>query len=279
MPAVAPALLLAPDADLLCLGFAGSVAGGSARNLLAAGGKVARLAGGGQGTGARKQEPEDERMMSDVTEEEALELLSSTQERSSFFVGFEVEELQRLAGTLTVLQFKVGEVIVTQGEPASFFGLMLEGALAPQVDEQLLMHAQRGVGEIIGEMSLFTGGIRQASMVATREGSLAVVKFSQLERLKEVNEKLARKLNWQLARAAHSKVLEREGRSFADLPEHEIVIACSELLLKQVTTSPAQPPPPAPPASATASSLPISTLPDPTTSSDRGALPSRRRSR
>lgn len=39
-------------------------------------------------------------------------------------------------------------------------------------------------------------------MVATQGGSLAVVKFSQLETLKRSNEKLARKLNWQVRRVS-----------------------------------------------------------------------------
>ena len=38
-----------------------------------------------------------------------------------------------LARTLTVLEFQADEIILTQGESASFFGLMLEGSLAPQV--------------------------------------------------------------------------------------------------------------------------------------------------
>lgn len=61
---------------------------------------------------------------------------------SAFFTGFELAELQHLAHTITVLQFKEGDVIVTQGEPATFFGLVLEGALAPEVDSKLLMEAQ-----------------------------------------------------------------------------------------------------------------------------------------
>ena len=61
-----------------------------------------------------------------------------------------------------------------------------------QVDGEVLESKARGIGEIIGEMSLFTGGIRGASMVAVTAGSLAVLKFAFLERLKHINEKLVR---------------------------------------------------------------------------------------
>ena len=43
--------------------------------------------------------------------------------------------------------------------------------------------------------------------------ALAVVPFSQLERLKQTNPTLATKINDQLARAAVSKLLENDGRS------------------------------------------------------------------
>ncbi|KAL1521224.1 hypothetical protein AB1Y20_022773 [Prymnesium parvum] len=175
----------------------------------------------------------EEKMVSDVDDETALALLARTQEVSQWFHGFARDELQTLARTLTVLEFAAGDLILQHGETASFFGLMLEGSLAPQVDGSVLSAQPRGIGEIIGEMSLFTGGIRGASMVALTAGSLAVYKFASLERLRHADEKLARKLSWQLARAALAKRLEGEGRRLEELEEREVVLQCSELLIKQ----------------------------------------------
>ena len=59
---------------------------------------------------------------------------------------------------------------------------------------------QTGRGEIIGELSLFTGGSRVVSITAVEDGYLAVFSFSQLEGLKRTNPPLALKLNRQLAR-------------------------------------------------------------------------------
>ena len=118
-----------------------------------------------------------------------------------------------LARELTILHFKEGETVLFQGEPATFFGVILKGALVPVVGHERMAQAQRGVGEVIGEMSLFTGGTRNVSVEAAADGYLAVFSFAQLEALQRTNRGLADKLARQLALAALEKQMQTDGRA------------------------------------------------------------------
>ena len=77
-------------------------------------------------------------LLSDVDDEKAVALLAKCQECSAHFNNFTPTELVTLARTLAVLHFKAEEKILLQGEPATFFAVVLEGALAPVVDGRTL---------------------------------------------------------------------------------------------------------------------------------------------
>ena len=114
-------------------------------------------------------------------------MLAACQECSKHFSDFDFQQLIDLAKELTILYFKEGETVLFQGEPATFFGVILKGALVPVVGAEAVGTA-RGVGEVIGEMALFSGGTRNVSLVATVDGYLAVFSFAQLDRLLTTNE-------------------------------------------------------------------------------------------
>ena len=57
-----------------------------------------------------------------------------------------------LAKELTILRFKEGDTVLYQGEPATFFGVLLKGELVPVVGGERLTQSQRGIGEVIGEV-------------------------------------------------------------------------------------------------------------------------------
>ena len=80
---------------------------------------------------------------------------------SAHFRDFSAAEIATLACTLNVLKFKRDDTIVYQGEPATFFAVVLEGTLAPMVNGEPLANMARGVGELVGELALFSGGHRQ----------------------------------------------------------------------------------------------------------------------
>lgn len=104
---------------------------------------------------------------------------------------------------------------------------------------QMMADKARGVGELVGEQSLFSGGTRQASLVGVADGFLAVIKFEELERLRASNDQghmaIARRLNHQLARAALSKELEASGVSLSSLSEVEIQERLLELRMRQAS--------------------------------------------
>ena len=76
---------------------------------------------------------------------QAIELLAQTQECSKYFRDFDFQQLLDLVHELTILYFKEGETVLFQGEPASFFGVVLKGALTPVVGDESV-GASRGVG-------------------------------------------------------------------------------------------------------------------------------------
>ena len=184
---------------------------------------------GGGGVSWREEEEQGEgERVSDVDEETAINLLAKTQECSAHFRNFSPSELVTLARTLSVLRYKVDETLMYQGEPATFFAVVLAGSVAPIVNMQTLHDKARGVGELVGELSLFNGGTRQASMVGTADGFLALFLFEELAKLKSSADAqqvaIAKKLNHQLARAALAKEIERTGQTLSEIEEQERLV-------------------------------------------------------
>ena len=161
---------------------------------------------------------------------QAIELLAQCQECSKYFRDFDFQQLLDLVHELDILRFKENETVLFQGEPATFFGVILRGSLMPVIGGAPV-GAARSVGEVIGEMALFSGGTRNVSIVAAQDGYLAVFAFAQLERLKESNPSLANKINAQLALAALEKQLETEGKDASRMvcagPPHRRASAAS----------------------------------------------------
>lgn len=94
----------------------------------------------------------------------------------------------------------------------------------------------RGVGELIGEMAMFSGGKRNSDVVAVTGGYVAVFQFAHLQRLKTTNPELAEKVIMQLARAALAKQLEGRGGDISMLPEDQVSAALAELHAMQDKT-------------------------------------------
>ena len=102
--------------------------------------------------------------VSDVPESTTDELASL-----GFFSSCHREDLDRLAPLLRPLTAASGEVLMTQGEPASSFILIGSGSVqvthaAP--DGELVVH-NIGPGLIVGEIALLRGGTRNATVLVT----------------------------------------------------------------------------------------------------------------
>lgn len=96
---------------------------------------------------------------------------STTDELASlgFFAKCRREDLDRLAPLLRPLTAEAGEVLLTQGEPASSFMLIGSGGVQvthTAADGELIVH-HIGAGLIIGEIALLRGGTRNATVLVT----------------------------------------------------------------------------------------------------------------
>lgn len=132
---------------------------------------------------------------------------------------FEWAEVQDLVQYMDLLTAPKGAIIISEGKRASFLGIIVKGKV--EVYKEDLLSKRRGqlaimkAGEVLGEMSLFDGEPRSASVVALEETDLLVLTSEHLNQLIKENPPLAIKVLMKLAkhisrrhRMMHSKVLE-----------------------------------------------------------------------
>ena len=162
---------------------------------------------------------------SEAVEEEARALLTAVQSKSKFFVGFDQQEVNVLEQCLSVIYLSDGDEILCRSQEGTFWCLVLEGSVCVTHSSSVKAAAVTlGEGELVGEMSLFTGGIRNADTVGIGESTLAVMSFAELEAFKAVCPELGSKLNTVLASACLAKLLEITHASSAvsQLPTGEL---------------------------------------------------------
>ncbi|MBI5243111.1 MAG: acetate/propionate family kinase [Elusimicrobia bacterium] len=85
------------------------------------------------------------------------------------FAGFSPEKISEVIGASRIESFKRGDMIIAQGEPGWFLGLMLEGEAEAVMTDQLGERRRLGIvkpGGVVGEMSLMTGEPTFADVVA-----------------------------------------------------------------------------------------------------------------
>lgn len=91
--------------------------------------------------------------------------------------------LAAIYDNVTWVELQAGEMLMQQGDPGDAAYLSLSGRLRVYVrdGEGERMVRELGRGEIIGEMSLFTGEPRTASVVAVRKSMLARIDKARFE--------------------------------------------------------------------------------------------------
>ncbi|MBU2572906.1 MAG: acetate/propionate family kinase [Elusimicrobia bacterium] len=85
------------------------------------------------------------------------------------FAGFAPEKIAEVLGESRIESFKRGDVIISQGEPGWFLGIMIEGSAEAAMTDQLGERRRLGAvrpGGVVGEMSLMTGEPTSADVVA-----------------------------------------------------------------------------------------------------------------
>ena len=87
--------------------------------------------------------------------------------------------------------------------------MLLEGSLDVHLGDEDTPIAPRGVGSVPGEAPL-GGGLRNASLKAGADGSLALMLYEDLERLRASDRRLAAKVTTELARVTATRNCEAE---------------------------------------------------------------------
>lgn len=86
---------------------------------------------------------------------------------------------------MSILKFEEGEVILQEGETGTWLGLLLTGALEVELNGASVKRINPGL--FIGEMILWSGGVRQATVKATRDGYISTMLMSELHEMSLVN--------------------------------------------------------------------------------------------
>ena len=145
--------------------------------------------------------------------------------QSSLLQSLTPADVAELADLCEVRTFQRGEVLMRVGEPALWFGVVVDGSLqaaipkservrsagrrpsasrAVELQEWRLMAA----GSVVGEMSLFSGLQRTAHVEAMVDGVLAVVAFADLESL--CDEQLSSRVRKLLAECAMGRLADNQ---------------------------------------------------------------------
>ncbi len=101
--------------------------------------------------------------------DEKLELLAAV----PLFAELGQKELQRVGQLTDVIDLSSGRVLMRQGETGSEMMVLIDGTVSVQRDGAFL--AERGPGEVLGEMALLSDAPRSATVTLTSDARLLVV--------------------------------------------------------------------------------------------------------
>lgn len=103
---------------------------------------------------------------------------ASVFQRVSLFSELESGELEALSRVASVRQYPAGAAILRESEPGDLFFVLLRGEVKVFIDspdgrEVVLTHLQ--AGDFFGEMALFAGDVRSASVTSLADSELVVL--------------------------------------------------------------------------------------------------------
>ncbi|MBI4802256.1 MAG: acetate/propionate family kinase [Elusimicrobia bacterium] len=119
------------------------------------------------------------------------------------FAGVAPEKISEVIGESRIESFKRGDVIIAQGEPGWFLGLMLEGSAEAVMTDQLGERRRLGVirpGGVAGEMSLMTGEPSCADVVALEPCRMMLMRRDVFTRQLVANPQVIRFLSRTIAK-------------------------------------------------------------------------------
>jgi CRP/FNR family transcriptional regulator, cyclic AMP receptor protein len=104
-----------------------------------------------------------------MARDEKLELLRTV----PLFAGLSNRELQRIGELADEIDLPAGRVLMRQGEHGSEMLVVVDGSARIERDGAVI--AERGAGEVLGEIALLDGGPRTATVTLTRDSRLLVL--------------------------------------------------------------------------------------------------------
>ncbi len=118
-----------------------------------------------------------------------------------------------IASRLRLRELARGEILITEGDEADAFYIVLSGRFEARVVERDHAVGEIGVGEPIGEIAFFAGGRRTANVIALRPSVVAEIDRAAFEGIKSIAPGIERNLIAQLARR-----LDATTRNFLHMP-------------------------------------------------------------
>lgn len=141
---------------------------------------------------------------------------------SEVFRSLDAEDLDLLAASARTRALADGEVLFRKGDPADRLYGVLEGSLratALSGDGRELVLRIMGPGQWIGEVALFDGGARSATIVAQEASELLVIERAALFSLLQHRPHVAMVLLSALARRLRALTQDFEDAYFLGLPQ------------------------------------------------------------
>ena len=83
------------------------------------------------------------------------------------------DDISVLANEVSVLEFEEEEQIMTEGDEASWFGIVQSGSLEALIGSDVIN--VMGAGAVVGEMAFFTAGRRLATVRGVMSGYIAFI--------------------------------------------------------------------------------------------------------
>lgn len=114
-----------------------------------------------------------------MSRDEKLDLLRSV----PLFVGLGRSQIERLGMLTEEVELPAGRVLMRQGERGQEMIVVIEGTVRVERDGRVI--AERGAGEVLGEMALLDGGPRTATCTLLTAGRLLVVGRREFEAVME----------------------------------------------------------------------------------------------
>ena len=127
------------------------------------------------------------------------------------FREFYTEEIQAISNYISRHQFLAGQVLMKKGEIGTYLGIILQGEVNIVEDSEVLV--TRTKGELLGEIALIQSQPRSANVVAVSHGEVAVIRFDDIEKIKNTHPKIAIKLISFLTRSTWQKLQESQTKN------------------------------------------------------------------